>query len=377
MVGNNNNAEGTWVCSCGKANTGKFCVKCGAPRPAANSGNVPRPENGKAVMPPRGNNPAVGTVAMPPRNHKPPAEEAAARRAAEEAAARKAAEEAAARKAAEEAAARKAAEEAAARKAAEEAAARKAAEEAAARKAAEEAAARKAAEEAAARKAAEEAAARKAAEAKEASPASSAEADGNKGMMKKAAIGVLVLLLLIGAYFMFGKKKEEPPAPEPQKVETKAEVKSETKEEMKTDTEKAMDPAAKEAKLKEYAEAVKTANAEKKQDAAANQKIVFLVDDVQRKDNDLVISGHFYNGKKNRTIISVKGLELDIVLRDVDKELLNEKNIKYEKAFTGMNIKPLQDSEKLVVNLPGKAPAAEFNNFTVTAHDVHWEGVGD
>ena len=357
MVGNNNNAEGTWVCSCGKANTGKFCVKCGAPRPAApapqsaspaewacacgrintgkfcascgaprpaaNSGNVPRPENGKAVMPPRGNNPAVGTVAMPPRNHKPPAEEAAARRAAEEAAARKAAEEAAARKAAEEAAARKAAE------------------------------------------------------AKEASPASSAEADGNKGMMKKAAIGVLVLLLLIGAYFMFGKKKEEPPAPEPQKVETKAEVKSETKEEMKTDTEKAMDPAAKEAKLKEYAEAVKTANAEKKQDAAANQKIVFLVDDVQRKDNDLVISGHFYNGKKNRTIISVKGLELDIVLRDVDKELLNEKNIKYEKAFTGMNIKPLQDSEKLVVNLPGKAPAAEFNNFTVTAHDVHWEGVGD
>ena len=73
----------------------------------------------------------------------------------------------------------------------------------------------------------------------------------------------------------------------------------------------------------------------------------------------------------------MKGLELDIVLRDVDKELLNEKNIKYEKAFTGMNIKPLQDSEKLVVNLPGKAPAAEFNNFTVTAHDVHWEGVGD
>jgi hypothetical protein len=256
-----------------------------------------------------------------------------------------------------------AAEEAAARKAAEEAAARKAAEEAAARKAAEEAAARKATEEAAARKVVEEAAA----------PTPSLEADGNKGMMKKAAIGVAVLLLLIGAYFMFGKKKEVPPSTEPQKIETK----TKTKEETKTEKEKPMDPAVKAEKLKGYAEAMTKANEQKKQDATANQKIVFLIDEVQRRNNDLVISGHFYNGKKNRTIISVKAMGLDIVLRDVDKELLNEKNIKYEKAFTGMNIKPLQDSEKLVVNLPGKAPAAEFNNFMVTAHDIHWEGVGD
>jgi hypothetical protein len=100
------------------------------------------------------------------------------------------------------------------------------------------------------------------------------------------------------------------------------------------------------------------------------------VENVQRKDNDLVVSGHLYNGKKNLTIISVKAMELDIVLRDIDKELLNEKNIKYTKAFTGMNIKPLQDSEPLTVDLPGKAPGAEFNNFTATVHDVHWEGIG-
>ena len=261
------------------------------------------------------------------------------------------------------------------------AAAHKSAEEAAARKAAEEAAARKAAEEAAARKAVEEAAARKAVQAQKLSQTPSGEGEGNKGMLVKAAIGVAVLLLLIGAYFMLGKKKEEPPAPEPQKVETKAETKTETKtetkEEMKADTEKPMDPAVREAKLKEYAEAVKTANAQKKKDATATEKIVFLVEDVQRKGNDLIISGHFYNGKRNRTIISVKALELDIVLRDVDKELMSEKNIKYEKAFTGMNIKPLKDSEQLTVTLPGKVPAGEFNNFTVTAHDVHWEGVGD
>ena len=385
-----NNTAGTWTCSCGKTNTGKFCVNCGAQRPVApppvaaqqtewvcscgnrNAGKfcvkcgAPRP----AAMPGK---PAGSTVTAPPRNSKPVTangSEAVAALAAEEAAARKAAEEAAARKAAEEAAARKAAEEAAARKAAEEAAARKAAEEAAARKAAEEAAARKAAEEAAARKAAEEAAKKKEV------PAVSAGETDNNGMIKKVAIGAAVLLLLIGAYFMFGKKKETPPVAEPPKVEIKAETEKKDSGAAKPEAEKPMDPVVKAEKLKKYAEEMKAANAQKKQDATANEKIVFLVENVQRKGNDLTISGHFYNGKKNRTIISVKAMELDIVLRDVDKELLNEKNIKYTKAFTGMEIKPLQDSPMLTVELPGKAPKDEFNNFAVTAHDVHWEGIG-
>ena len=213
----------------------------------------------------------------------------------------------------------------------------------------------------------------KTAEVPETPPAPSDEENDNKGTMKKAAIGALILLLLIGAYFMFGKKKEAPPAPEPAKVETKAETKTETK----TETDKPADPAAKEAKLKEYAEAVTAANEQKKQDAAANEKLVFLVENVQRKDNELVISGHFYNGKKNRTITSVKSMELDIVLRDMDKELLNEKNIKYAQPLAGIRIEPLQDSPAITVNLPDKAPAGEFNNFMVTAHDVHWEGVGN
>ena len=251
MTGNDNNAAGTWICNCGNANTGKFCVKCGAPRPA---------------------------------------EEDAARQAVQARATQ------------------------------------------------------------------------------ELSSAPSARADGNKGMLMKVGIGVAVLLVQIGAYFIFGRKKEAPPAPEPPKVEMKVET--------KTDTEKPMDLAAKAEKLKQYAEAVKTTNAQKKQDATANEKLVFLVEDVRRTGNDLVISGHFYNGKKNRTIITIKSLELDIILRDMDKELLNEKNIKYAKSFTGMNIQPLKDSQLLTVNLPGKAPADEFNNFTVSVHDVHWEAVG-
>ena len=194
--------------------------------------------------------------------------------------------------------------------------------------------------------------------------------------MKKVAIGAAVLLLLIGAYFMFGKKKETPPVAEPPKVGTKAETEKKDNGTAKPEAEKAMDPAVKAEKLKKYAEEMKAVNAQKKQDATANEKIVFLVESVQRKGNDLTISGHFYNGKKNRTIISVKAMELDIVLRDVDKELLNEKNIKYTKAFTGMEIKPLQDSPMPTVELPGKAPKDEFNNFAVTAHDVHWEGIG-
>lgn len=35
MAGYDNNTAGTWVCSCGKTNAGKFCAECGAPRPAA------------------------------------------------------------------------------------------------------------------------------------------------------------------------------------------------------------------------------------------------------------------------------------------------------------------------------------------------------
>ena len=345
MAGNDNNAGGTWICNCGNANTGKFCVKCGEsrpeepappaewvcacgvhntgkfcvkcgePRPAANPKNAPRPVNGAVTKPPKSKS------------------EAAEARAAQEAAERRAAEEAAASQAAEA----------------------------------------RLAQEAAARKAAEEAAARQAAEVRAAQEVSTAKANDNKGMLMKIAIGVLVLLLLIAAYFMFGKKKETPPAPEPPKVETKAEK----KEEPKAETEKPMDPAVKAEKIRKYAETMKAANVQKKEDATKNEKFVFLAEDVRRTGNDLIVSGHFYNGRKNRTIISIKSMELDIVLRDVDKELMNEKNIKYENSFTGMNIKPLQESQLMTVILPGKAPDGEFNSFMVTAHDVRWEAVGE
>ena len=35
MTGYNNKASGTWTCTCGRTNTGKFCATCGSPRPAA------------------------------------------------------------------------------------------------------------------------------------------------------------------------------------------------------------------------------------------------------------------------------------------------------------------------------------------------------
>ncbi|MBR6860584.1 MAG: hypothetical protein IKM73_04590, partial [Acidaminococcaceae bacterium] len=302
------------------------------------------------------------------------AQEVAARIAAEEAAARKAAEARAAQEAAaRQAAEARAAQEVAARRAAEEEKEQEAAKAAAAMETGAEALTGRDAESKAEQENAVQETVEKSAEVPETPPAPSDEENDNKGTMKKAAIGVLILLLLIGAYFMFGKKKEAPPAPEPAKVETKAETKTETK----TETDKAADPAAKEAKLKEYAEAMKAVNEQKKQDATANEKIVFLVENVQRREKELLITGHFYNGKKNRTITSVKMMELDIVLRDMDKELLNEKNVKCAQPLVGISIEPLQDSPVLTVNLPDKAPDGEFNNFMVTAHDVHWEGVGN
>ena len=304
MAGYDDNVAGSWTCNCGKENTGKFCVKCGAPRPAA-----PTPVSSPAEWVCTCGEHNTGKFCIKCGTPHPNVEA----QAAQEEAARKATE---------------------------------------------------------------------AQKAQQAASVASAEASGNNGMMKKAAIGVAVLLVLLGAYFMFGRKKEEPPAPEPAKVETKAETKAETKSDtekpadLSAQAEKPMDPAAKAAKLKEYAEMMKAANAEKKHDATTNEKIVFLVDEVKRNGNDLVVVGHFYNGKKNRTITSVKSVQLDVMLRDMDKELLNEKNIKYENAFTGMRIEPLKDSQSVSVDLPGKAPAAEFNNYVVSVHDVHWEAVG-
>ena len=356
------NVVGTWTCNCGKDNTGMFCVKCGTPRPVVPAQQKPV-SNGKGETSVFSTAQWVCTCGK--SNMGNFCVKCGALRPAQEAVARKAAEEIAARKTVETQAAQKTATG----KTAEEIAT----QEVVTHKTAGEATAHQAVE----AQAAQETAVRKAAEAQTTS-ISLTKADDNKGLLKKVAIGVAVLLLLIGAYFMFIRKKETPPAPEPTKTETKAETKTDAKKpaDLATKEEKPMDPAAREAKLKEYAEMVKVANAEKKQDATTNGKIVFLVDDVKRNGNDLVVSGHFYNGKKNRRITSVKSIQLDILLRDMDKELLNEKNIKYEKAFIGISIDPLQDSLPVSLDLPGKAPASEFNNYVVTVHDVHWEGVG-
>ena len=172
MTGNDNNAAGTWICNCGKENTGKFCVKCGSPRPVAPAPQNPTADRTEWVCSCGAQNTSKFCVKCgTPR----PAEEAVARQAAEA-------------------------------RAAQEAAARRAAEE---EEAARQAAKARAAQEAAARRAAEEAAARQAAEARavqELSSAPSARADGNKGMLMKVGIGVAVLLVLIGAYFIFGKR---------------------------------------------------------------------------------------------------------------------------------------------------------------------------
>ena len=57
-----------WVCTCGKVNTGKFCAKCGSPRPAAMprkpAGPRPAPQGGRPQEPSRQAN---GTGAKPPR----------------------------------------------------------------------------------------------------------------------------------------------------------------------------------------------------------------------------------------------------------------------------------------------------------------------
>ena len=86
MTGYDNNDAGKWVCNCGKANTGKFCIICGSPRPAA-----PAPSAEWVCTCGKTNTGKFCIKCGAPQPMANPGE-AADRRAAEEAAARKAAE---------------------------------------------------------------------------------------------------------------------------------------------------------------------------------------------------------------------------------------------------------------------------------------------
>lgn len=194
------------------------------------------------------------------------------------------------------------------------------------------------------------------------------------GKMKVAVMGLLVLILALAAWFIFFHKEKEV-RPDSGAAKVTDEVKTGQPE--KADKAPVVpDAAAKEAKLKEYAAKVKQAAENVKQDAVNNQKIVFMVEDVQQSGADLVVTGKFFNGKKDRTITAVKEMEFDVTLRDVDTVVADLKGLRSEKSYTGLKINPLETTAPMRITLTGKAPQKPFNNFSAKGHHIHWEGTG-
>lgn len=193
------------------------------------------------------------------------------------------------------------------------------------------------------------------------------------GKMKFVIIGILVFILALAAWFVFFHRKEV----RPDSGMTKVADEVKTGQSEKTGKVPVVpDAGEKEAKLKEYAENVKQAAENLKQEAVNNQKIVFMVEDVRQSGTDLIVTGKFFNGKKDRTITAVKEMEFDVILRDVDTVVADLKNLRSEKPCPGLKLNPMETTAQVRITLVGKAPSKLFNNFSAKGHHIHWEGTG-
>lgn len=194
------------------------------------------------------------------------------------------------------------------------------------------------------------------------------------GKMKFVIIGIILLVLALAAWFFFFPKGKAVRS-DSETTKVADEVKTEQSEKIGK-APVVPDAGQKETKLKEYAENVKQAAENLKQEAVSNQKIVFMVENVQQSGTDLIVTGRFFNGKKDRTITAVKEMEFDMILRDVDTVVADLKSLRSEKPCPGLKLNPMETTDQLCITLVGKAPSKPFNNFSAKGHHIHWEGTG-
>ena len=122
------------------------------------------------------------------------------------------------------------------------------------------------------------------------------------------------------------------------------------------------------AKMQEYQQAVAAKNEEKMK----SKELVFLTDTVQKSGNDILIYGTFYNGTKD-VVSSVKGMLVDVTLKNFDKEVLSIKDFAYEDtSLKGFTLDPKKKTNQVVIRLAGQATGDYFNNFDVNIHKIHW-----
>ena len=101
------------------------------------------------------------------------------------------------------------------------------------------------------------------------------------------------------------------------------------------------------------------------------KEVVFLIGSVWKEGQDLLLQGQFYNGTGD-VVTSIKDMLLDVTLLRFDRELESFTDFLQEENITNMNLRPGQFSFTVTLRLVGKAPAEDFNNYTVNAHKIRW-----
>ena len=101
------------------------------------------------------------------------------------------------------------------------------------------------------------------------------------------------------------------------------------------------------------------------------KEVVFLVGSVWKDGQDLLVQGQFYNGTGD-VVTSIKDMLLDVTLLRFDREIESFTDFLQEENITNMNLRPGQFSFTVTLRLVEKAPAEDFNNYTINAHKIRW-----
>lgn len=120
---------------------------------------------------------------------------------------------------------------------------------------------------------------------------------------------------------------------------------------------------------KKYAAQLKAANDE----LMKKSEVVFLTSNVIRNgDNKLDIVGAFHNGTKEM-ISGLQDMQVDIILKDGDEEVLSIKDYQYSASWLGGFMLLPGGISRCVITIPADITDKEYDNYEVNVHKIKWK----
>lgn len=100
-------------------------------------------------------------------------------------------------------------------------------------------------------------------------------------------------------------------------------------------------------------------------------EVVFLADNAYKNGNDLILSGHFYNGTPD-LVTSIMDMQIDLKVSLFGTEVQSLKDEPFSLQLSGLRLMPKQTTDVVQLRLPGKAPEGDFNEFESHVHKIRW-----